>query len=159
MYTIWIKIDKKIPLYIANPTLPLPPLFHFAKISNPLYHHCLLTTYTTQKMRIWSHLLKKSLMENVIFCAVLLRPPKIFGTEVYLYFANFDRVVQKKWKLLRGVFKTCYTSKLDFLAKIMNGFHTLTTFPKSSILDAWHGFEYFSGNDNKYKKADIENQK
>ena len=28
------------------------------------YEHC------TKKLRIWSHLLKKSLMENFIFCAV-----------------------------------------------------------------------------------------
>ena len=27
-----------------------------------------------KKLRIWSHLLKKSLMENFIFCAVLLGP-------------------------------------------------------------------------------------
>ena len=28
------------------------------------------TTTTTTKLRIWSHLRKKSLMENFIFCAV-----------------------------------------------------------------------------------------
>ena len=30
-------------------------------------------------VRIWSHLLKKSLMENFIFCAVLKQPQPIFN--------------------------------------------------------------------------------
>ena len=37
------------------------------------FHDILVSTLTAQKMkflRIWSHLLKKSLMENFIFCAV-----------------------------------------------------------------------------------------
>ena len=43
-------------------------------------------------MRIWSDIPKKSLIENFIFCAVLLRPLPIFETKEYLYFANFQCV-------------------------------------------------------------------
>ena len=35
---------------------------------------------TAQELRLWSHLLKKSLMENLIFCAVIIK----------LFFANID---------------------------------------------------------------------
>ena len=56
-----------------------------------IYHNCYPYFYTAQKVkfsnkdffckcdqirsfrRIWSHLLKKSLMEKIIFCVVLLR--------------------------------------------------------------------------------------
>ena len=59
-------------------------------MSKSLYLHVKIESYTTQKMRfsikdffskcdqirrklrIWSHLLEKSLMENFIFCAVTL---------------------------------------------------------------------------------------
>ena len=33
-----------------------------------------------RNLRIWSHLLKKSLMENYIFCAVLVRKEKFILT-------------------------------------------------------------------------------
>ena len=47
--------------------------------------------------------------------------------------------------MLRGVLKTWHTSKLGFFSKVINGFHPWTIFSKSSILDAWNGFEYLSG--------------
>ena len=34
------------------------------------------------------------------------------------------------------------TSKMEFFAKINNGFHPLTIFTKNSILDVWLGSEY-----------------
>ena len=40
------------------------------------FHDILVSTLTAQKMkflRIWPHLLKKSLMENFIFCAVSIQ--------------------------------------------------------------------------------------
>ena len=41
--------------------------FHFSKaIETTLKSHC------TKNVRIWSHLPKKSLMEDFIFCAVIL---------------------------------------------------------------------------------------
>ena len=44
-------------------------------------------------LRIWSHLLKKSFMENFIFCAVKVRP------DFCDYGQNFDES-SKKFKLL-----------------------------------------------------------
>ena len=71
-----------------------------------------LVKYTTQKMkfsikdffskcdpirsflRMWSHLLKKSLMENFIFC--VMRPKKILLPEMRVKKKNFTRAAEKK---------------------------------------------------------------
>ena len=54
-------------------------------LNTPLY-----LTFTAQKMkfsmRIWSHLLKKSLMENFIFCAVIFQKIRI---DTSLKLSNF----------------------------------------------------------------------
>ena len=48
-----------------------------------------------RKLRIWSHLLKKSLMENLIFCALVfgkkskLTTVAIGATLLFLYLVNF----------------------------------------------------------------------
>ena len=39
-----------------------------------------------KKLRIWSHLLKKSLMENFIFCAVLLQISIIMPRDFFIYY-------------------------------------------------------------------------
>ena len=39
-------------------------------------------------LRIWSHLLKKSLMEDFIFCAVVLLLGELKGPETKLFTAN-----------------------------------------------------------------------
>ena len=67
------------------------------------HHRCLTDSYTAQKMtfsikyffskcdqirsflRIWSHFLKKSLIENVIFCAVLNAFLKLFFNNCFLW--------------------------------------------------------------------------
>ena len=72
-------------IFIFSNSASTTVLFDFAK---RLHHRCLTESYTAQKMkfsikdffskcdqigrklRIWSHLLKRSLMENFIFCAV-----------------------------------------------------------------------------------------
>ena len=48
-----------------------------------------------KKRRIWSHLLKKPLMENVIFCAV----EAIFLTPLY-HFHPFHRYLDISWAIL-----------------------------------------------------------
>ena len=71
-----------------------------------------LVKYTTQKMkfsikdffskcdpirsflRMWSRLLKKSLMENLIFC--VMRPKKILLPEMRVKKKNFTRAAEKK---------------------------------------------------------------
>ena len=40
--------------------------------------------------------------------------------------------------------ETCQTCKMEYFAKIVNGFETLTIFAKRSVLDVWQGFEYAS---------------
>ena len=67
-------------------------------------------------LQIWSHLLKKSLMENFIFCAV---------------YSTFDSHSEHN-----------KASKREILTKIVNGWELLTFFGKSSILDAWLSSDY-----------------
>ena len=45
----------------------------------------------SRKLRIWSHLLKKPLLENFIFCAVgaMKKPGKIAFNESYMFTRNF----------------------------------------------------------------------
>ena len=46
--------------------------------------------------------------------------------------------------LFRGVFKPNQTSRMDFIAKIVYVFKSLTIFCKNSILDTWLNSEFFS---------------
>ena len=79
-----------------------------------------------RKLRIWSHLLKKFLMENIIFCAVCLN------------WWQFDEGMVSK--IIKVPDSEVYsepsqTSKMKCFVKIANGFQSLTVFAKSSILD------------------------
>ena len=67
-------------------------------------------------LQIWSHLLKKSLMEKFIFCAV---------------YSTFDSHSEHN-----------EASKREILMKIVNGWELLTFFGKSSILDVWLSSDY-----------------
>ena len=69
-----------------------------------------------RKLQIWSHLLKKSVMENFIFCAVLV-------ITIQAYFEPF------------------HTYKVDCLAKPVDDWKPITTFLKDTILVAWQGLD------------------
>ena len=48
-----------------------------------------------RKLRIWSDLLKKSLMENFTFCAVLI----VFMVSAYfLFICKFQQKTEKSWR-------------------------------------------------------------
>ena len=57
-----------------------------------------------RKLRIWSHLLKKSLMENFIFCVVCL-------TESYMHRWQYLKMSYKQFVLQSD---TCYFSSSDW---------------------------------------------
>ena len=44
-------------------------LLHYVEVHSSMDLHFILSN-TAQKMKFWSHLLKKSLMESFVFCAV-----------------------------------------------------------------------------------------
>ena len=46
--------------------------------------------------------------------------------------------------LRKAYLKPCQTSEIKLFAKIVNGFHPLTIFAKSSIFDVWESSEYAS---------------
>ena len=73
-----------------------------------------ISSANVTKPQIWSHL-KKSLMENLIFCAVL--SIKLVVTETYSQLSQI--------------------SQMDFFAKIVKGNYNPLISQKSSIFDAW----------------------
>ena len=77
-------------------------------------------------LRIWSHLLKKSLMENFIFCAVYRAFPLI---------GLYNNIEKTTFQISRGGSRTAATSKVELFAIIANGFQLLPIITKSSILD------------------------
>ena len=52
-----------------------------------------------RKLRIWSHLLKKSVMENFIFCAVSFLKPTLLYQRTTIYFLN-----KTTYKVLKIIF-------------------------------------------------------
>ena len=57
----------------------------------------------TRKLRIWSHVLKKSLVENFIFCAVKLSKGAVFSRSVYSYIRTESGylLIQPKYRTIR----------------------------------------------------------
>ena len=67
-----------------------------------------------RKLRIWSHLLKKSLMENFIFCGNLL----LKATGLFKYVWRFSRHQELKgcmWSLRKSDWSVCDLKALSFL--------------------------------------------
>ena len=87
-----------------------------------------------RKLRIWSHLLKKSLMGNRFFCAVffsfLPRNPRRKGG---IKTPKFNRCIQELDKHLRQ----------SFLAKLTNGCNSQST--KYYIIIVWRYPKFSSG--------------
>ena len=73
-----------------------------------------------RKLRIWSHLLKKSLMENFIFCAVLIETLKLLKSFLILV------LVQKTTGLFWKVFLT--VKKVHCIPPIFHGNKFITDF-------------------------------
>ena len=72
-------------------------------------------------LRTWSHLLKKSLMENFFFCAVRRE--------------KSQECLQQSHLVIRGGSRTAATSKMELFAIIVNGFQRLTIMTKCFIVD------------------------
>ena len=87
-------------------------------------------------LRIWSHWLKKSLMETFIF--VRWRVFKCKHTEIQpMLSLNTNFIIVKNWlNHQRSIQNLVKQLRLSFL-KIVNGFQLLTIFAKSSVLDIW----------------------
>ena len=96
-----------------------------------------------------------------------------FYCKLWTYFTTFSNVfindfeqVNVSWVMIKiklrlfltillvqkaeAYLKSCQTSRMELLVKIVNGWKPLSIFAKSSILDVWHGFEYASNKFTKY---------
>ena len=62
------------------------------------------------KLRIWSHLLKESLMENFIFCAVSF-------INSYINYSNIAWVSTNKTKLKKTIWETKTSWRVSYLIK------------------------------------------
>ena len=72
-----------------------------------------------RKLPIWSHLLKKSLMENFIFCAVTSRPP--------LRIKKWNHFNQFRWTSTRLI--TIEENKAGYISTISEGFNKVINNP------------------------------
>ena len=96
----------------------------YKKLSFPLRTSSLNVTKIRRKLRIWSHLLEKSLMENFIFCAVWMAKANgkvhFFCSGLLSFYSFLDlkhpscanlvqefKIVSLSWNLVPGLFRIC----------------------------------------------------
>ena len=97
-----------------------------------------------RKLQIWSHLLKKSLMENFIFCAVQCYNFDSYVQQQLIHICDklylhqqilvVFSILQVNQIRARGASRTAATSKMQCFAIIVNGWKPLTIITKRSIL-------------------------
>ena len=65
---------------------------------------------------------------------------------ISVFIVGFEKVFDsKKWPELEAHSKARKAFKMKLFVKLVNSWKTIAIFPKSTISDVWHGFQYSFG--------------